>query len=92
MNSKPGDFVCANAGKYQGRCFVVLSVENQYLYLCNGKNRKLSTPKKIKIKHVKPIEQKNESVLSLLEKGELTNKIVHRAVSEVTKVLKAENL
>ena len=91
MEIKPGDFVVAMAGREKGKCFVVLSVENQYLYLCNGKNRKLSTPKKIKIKHIKPVGCSDDFICDLLAKGEVTNKIIHHAISEIQSELKAEN-
>ena len=82
LELKPGAFVIANAGRDKGKCFIVLSVENQYLYLCNGKNRKVSKPKKMKIKHTIPTDYSNEIICNLLDRGELTDKSARCAISE----------
>ncbi|MBR2476961.1 MAG: RNA-binding protein [Clostridia bacterium] len=74
-----------------GKCFVVLSVENQFVYLCNGKNRKVDTPKKKKIKHIEYQDRANDKVCQALEKNELTDKAVRRAISEFQGYITAES-
>ena len=51
MDIHQGEFVYASKGRDAGECFIVISSEDNYLYLCNGKTRKVSSPKKKKIKH-----------------------------------------
>ena len=91
MSIKPGDFVIATSGKDMGKCFVVLSVENQFVYLCNGKNRKVSNPKKKKIKHVEFAVQATDQVCRMLQTNELTDKAVRRAISQLKGYITAEN-
>ena len=91
MELKAGNFVIANAGRDKGRCFIVLSVENQYLCLCNGKNRKMSKPKRMKIKHVIDVGCSSDYICDLLSEDKLTDKAVRSAVSEFDSKLKAEN-
>jgi ribosomal protein L14E/L6E/L27E len=91
LSIKPGDFVIATSGRDMGKCFVVLSVENQFVYLCNGKNRKVSTPKKKKIKHIEFGGKANESVCQAVEKNELTDKTVRRAISQFKGYITAES-
>lgn len=91
MSIKPGDFVIATSGRDMGKCFVVLSVENQFVYLCNGKNRKVDTPKKKKIKHIEYQDRANDKVCQALEKNELTDKAVRRAISEFQGYITAES-
>ncbi len=75
MNTHPGEFVYAAAGRDAGKCFIVISCEDNYLYLCDGKNRKVSNPKKKKIKHVKATGKHDELIISKLDAvGKLTNK------------------
>lgn len=49
-----GQVVRSTAGHDQGQCFVILSVlDDQYVLIANGSTRKVSCPKKKKIKHLK---------------------------------------
>lgn len=91
MSIRPGDFVIATSGRDMGKCFVVLSVENQFVYLCNGKNRKVIAPKKKKIKHIEIKGRANEMVCQALENNELTDKSVRRAISQFNGCITAES-
>lgn len=49
-----GDIVISTAGRDAGKYFVVVGIaEGQYRLVCDGKLRKISKPKKKKIKHLK---------------------------------------
>ena len=77
MDIHPGEFVYAAKGRDAGKCFIVLSKEDNYLYLCDGKGRKVSSPKKKKIKHVEPTGQSDDFIVNrLAQVGKLTNKEV----------------
>ncbi len=52
MEAKPGMIVRAMAGREEGRFMAVTSVKDGFVYLADGKERKLSAPKKKNIKHV----------------------------------------
>ena len=82
MDAHPGEFVYASAGRDEGKCFIVLSTEDNYLYLCDGKSRKVSNPKKKKIKHVRLTGDKDEFIVNKLETvGKLTNKEVRYSLN-----------
>jgi ribosomal protein L14E/L6E/L27E len=82
LDAHPGEFVYATAGRDKGKCFIVLSVENEYLYLADGRARKVSTPKKKKVKHVEMTGERDEFILSkLLQTGKVTNKEVRYSLS-----------
>ena len=82
MDAYQGEFVYASAGRDAGKCFIVLSSEDNYLYLCDGKSRKVSNPKKKKIKHVKLTGDRDEFIINKLASvGKLTNKEVRYALS-----------
>ena len=48
MELVTGQIVYSKAGRDQKRCFVVLKVEGEYVYLADGDLRKVETPKKKK--------------------------------------------
>lgn len=82
LDAHPGEFVYATAGRDAGKCFVVLAVENEFVFIADGKGRKVSTPKKKKNKHIKftgKVDSFIENRLNSLNK--VTNKEVRYAIS-----------
>lgn len=53
MDIKKGMLVEAIAGRDSGKYFVVLGEENGFVLIADGKKRKLDTPKRKNIKHLK---------------------------------------
>ena len=47
-----GDVVRSKNGRFKGEFFVVVSLDGDYAYLVNGKQRKMDSPKRKKIKHL----------------------------------------
>lgn len=77
MDVHQGEFVYASAGRDAGECFIVISGEENYLYLADGKGRKVGSPKKKKIKHVRFTGHKDHFIVNKLQTiGKLTNKEV----------------
>ena len=60
-----GQVVISKNGRDKSRLFIVLRVEDDYIYLSDGKNRLIGKPKKKKIKHV----QCTNTVIDLSETG-----------------------
>ena len=52
MTFLPGDVVRSTAGHDRGDLFLVCRAEGDFLWLADGKSRKLETPKKKRRKHV----------------------------------------
>jgi ribosomal protein L14E/L6E/L27E len=48
-----GMIVRSAAGRDKGNFLVVLKADDEFVYLADGKERKLASPKKKRIKHVK---------------------------------------
>lgn len=48
-----GEIVNAKAGRDKGNYFVVISVDGEYVKICDGRRRKLENPKKKKLKHLR---------------------------------------
>ena len=52
MEAKIGMIVRSMAGRDKGKFMVVVSMEKGFVYLADGKERKLDSPKKKNAKHV----------------------------------------
>ena len=56
MNNKYslGQIVFSKCGRDQGKPFVIVSIEDEYVYLVDGNLRKVDNPKLKKHKHIQP--------------------------------------
>lgn len=57
---KAGSVVISSAGHDCGRPMAVTAVEGGVVYVADGKERKLDSPKKKNIKHVRPTKSRIE--------------------------------
>ena len=64
------DVVMATAGREKGKLFYVLSIEENMLFLGNGKDRTLETPKRKKCKHVQKVLRSETRVAEKLRNGD----------------------
>ena len=90
---KNGDIVLATAGRDEKRFFVVISVPDElYVYIADGKSRRVDNPKKKKIKHIKLIRKADkEFIESILKNGKYTNSALRKAVDEFKKSLESSD-
>ena len=54
MQANVGDIVVSVAGRDMGEFYVVRNVENDMVYLVDGKGKTQQKPKKKKLKHIRP--------------------------------------
>ena len=81
MTSHLLEFVYMLNGRDAEKCFIVVSCEDNLLYVCNGKNRKVTSPKKKNPKHLRFTGVNAEELLKKLSDGlEITNKEVRKSV------------
>ena len=79
-----GRLVISVAGHDKGSAFCVLAQDGEYLYLADGRQRKVQKPKRKKLKHVKLI---NSAAYS----GSVSNKAVHSYIRSVTAIVETAN-
>ncbi len=85
-NWKIGTIVKSIAGHDKYNLFVIINVENEYVYLVDGKCKTLSTPKKKKVKHVQFVadacayEHMQQQFTPLLDAH--IRKIIRKTISE----------
>ncbi len=85
MNSEyeVGQVVFSKCGRDQGKPFIVVSVEEEYVYLSDGKLRKIDSPKLKKKKHVQKTNTISEWIKQkIIEENNLTNNDVRKALKE----------
>ena len=74
MEIAKSDIVRSDAGRDQGKLFIVLAVEGEYLLLADGKGRKAESPKRKKRKHVLFVAE-DDSRLVAADDSRLSDKI-----------------
>ena len=80
-----GDIVLALAGRDEERFFAVVGIiDENYVYIANGKSRKADSPKKKKIKHLKLIKKAGDGFIGSLnlKSGKFTNAVLRKIISE----------
>ncbi len=71
-----GELVICNAGREKNRLLCVKDFDEKYVYLCDGKERKLDNPKRKNPKHV----IKTEKILSVKDMS--TDRALRKALSK----------
>jgi len=78
-----GMLATSKAGHDKNAIYVIIGIDQEYLYLVNGKNHLLENPKKKNIKHVQIIKDVNEDFQSKLTSN---NKIQNEDIKRVIKL------
>ena len=87
------DVVVSTAGHDQGEIFYVIGMDDQYLYLANGKDRSLDKPKRKKRKHVQMVLRSETRVVEKLIQGDkVLNSELRRDLAFHAKEMQANNL
>ena len=64
------DVVASTAGRDTDKWFYVLSMDDTYLYLANGKDRRIENPKRKKRKHAVKVLRSETRVADKLRNGD----------------------
>ncbi len=82
MEYHVGQVVFSKSGHDKGDMMLIVAVEGTYVYLADGKRRRIEKPKRKKIMHIQPTWYVNAQIREKLENGScLLN-------AEIAKVLK----
>ena len=92
-NLNISDVVVSTAGHDQGEIFYVISTDDQFLYLANGKDRTLDKPKRKKRKHVQKVLRSETRVAQKIASGDkVLNSELRRDLAFHAKEMQANNL
>jgi len=84
LDIQEGCIVISKNGRDKSKYFVVVKVEDNLIYLCDGAIRKFELPKKKKIKHVQLTNMFSEYInVAIKEKRVLTNKEVQKEIARI---------
>ena len=87
------DVVVSTAGHDQGEIFYVIDVDDQFLYLANGKDRSLDKPKRKKRKHVQKVLRSETRVAAKILSGDkVLNSELRRDLAFHAGQMQANNL
>ena len=70
MDISRSDVVLSMAGHDKGMLFFVIDTDGVYVSLANGKERKLETPKRKKLRHVRLVLRPDSSVAVKIRSGD----------------------
>lgn len=78
----PYEIVLSLAGHDEGKLFLVLETDGEFLLLADGKGRKLETPKRKRIKHVRCVGTSAHPAVQKLHRGQsVTNKEIRSVLA-----------
>ena len=82
MEIAQSNIIRSDAGRDQGKLFIVLAVEGEYLLLADGKSRKVEHPKRKKRRHVLFVSAEETRLAEKIKCGEkITNSELRRALA-----------
>ncbi len=70
MEVDKSSLIVSKAGRDKGQLFYVIDTDEQYVYLADGKSRKLEKPKRKKRKHVEQIPRTESRIAEKIRNGE----------------------
>jgi len=78
-----GDIVRALAGRDSERLFTVVGIiDENYVFIADGRSRKADSPKKKKIKHIELVKKAGDMQDLNLKNGKFTNSVLRKIISE----------
>lgn len=76
-----GHFALSKAGHDKDKIYVIIDMEDKYVYLSDGKSRLISNPKKKKLKHVEIIENVDKDLFDKINNNiEVKNEEIKRSI------------
>mgnify|MGYP000975982831 CR=1 FL=1 len=83
MEVKLGEIVLSKAGRDKGSFFVVMSIDGDYVQICDGRKRKIDSMKRKKIKHLSLGIGHSDYIEGKLSSGhKVTNSEIRRELDE----------
>ena len=78
-----GQLVFSKSGHDKGTLFIIIDIKDEYLYLADGKIRKIEKPKKKKIKHVQKVNYVIKEIQEKIQgESNLNNAGLRKAISQ----------
>ena len=93
MEIDRSSLIVSKAGRDKGQLFFVIDADEQYVYLADGKSRKLEKPKRKKRKHVRKVLRSETRVaVKLLSGDKVLNGELRRDLASLSRSMQGKNL
>ena len=69
MEVDKSSLIVSKAGRDKGQLFYVIDTDEQYVYLADGKSRRLEKPKRKKRKHVEQVPRTESRIAEKIRNG-----------------------
>lgn len=82
---KIGGYAISAAGHDAGRWYVIIDIENEYVYLVDGEIRTIEHPKKKKLKHINLLSHFDTDLALKVKDKKVINEEIKRAIKLMRK-------
>ena len=83
MTFQEGQIVISKSGHDTMESYIILSVQDEYVYLVNGTTKTIAKPKKKNMKHIQPLKYVSDEFSSLKKEGKLTDEFVKALIRKL---------
>jgi len=84
LNKYIGCFATSIAGHDHNNIYVIIDADDEYVYLVDGKIRKVNNPKKKKLKHVQLIKRTDNTIAGRINNNvALSNEDIKYAIKNI---------
>jgi hypothetical protein len=84
LNKYIGCFATSIAGHDHNNIYVIIDADDEYVYLVDGKIRKVNNPKKKKLKHVQLIKRTDDTIAGRINNNvALSNEDIKYAIKNI---------
>ena len=80
-----GEIVQSTQGRDRGNFYLVVAIENETIYVVDGRNRQLTTPKKKNVKHLRLLPIFHPEIIERIAEGKNENTQIQIAIQNVIK-------
>lgn len=92
MEITKSDIVLSIAGRDQGELFYVIETDGAYVLIANGKDRRLESPKRKKLKHVRKVPRAESRIAEKIASGEkVLNRELRRDLAQFSQEINSQN-
>ena len=92
MEVDKSSLIVSKAGRDKGQLFYVVDTDDQYVYLADGKSRKLEKPKRKKRKHIEQIPRTESRIAEKIRNGDkVLNSELRRELAVIGQTFNSQN-
>ena len=92
MEVDKSSLIVSKAGRDKGQLFYVIDTDEQYVYLADGKSRKLEKPKRKKRKHVEQVPRTESRIAEKIRNGDkVLNSELRRELAVIGQTFNSQN-